>query len=50
MSDEPSFVKCPYCQRKLEKKPTRKSKCPHCGESHLRAQRRLDAERQTARK
>ncbi len=33
MSDEPSFVKCPYCQRKLEKKPTRKSKCPHCGEA-----------------
>ncbi|HHY58086.1 MAG TPA: hypothetical protein GYA08_21930 [Chloroflexi bacterium] len=32
MSEQPSFSRCPYCRRKLEKKPTRKSKCPHCGE------------------
>ena len=24
--------KCPYCKRKLDKIPTRKSKCPHCKE------------------
>ncbi len=24
---------CPYCYEKLEKKPTRKIKCPHCKES-----------------
>lgn len=32
MSEQPSFSRCPYCRRKLEKKPARKSKCPHCGE------------------
>lgn len=32
MSEQPSFSRCPYCRRKLEKKPTRKSKCPQCGE------------------
>ncbi|HAJ37329.1 MAG TPA: hypothetical protein DCL15_16795 [Chloroflexi bacterium] len=32
MSEQPSFSRCPYCRRKLEKKPTRKRKCPHCGE------------------
>ena len=24
--------KCPYCKKKLDKIPTRKSKCPHCEE------------------
>ena len=24
--------KCPYCMKALDKIPTRKSKCPHCGE------------------
>lgn len=32
MADQPSFSRCPYCQRKLEKRPQRKSKCPLCGE------------------
>ena len=32
MADQPAFSRCPYCQRKLEKRPQRKSKCPHCGE------------------
>mgnify|MGYP005840212045 CR=1 FL=1 len=32
MSEQPSFSRCPYCRRKLEKKPARKSKCSHCGE------------------
>lgn len=32
MSEQPAFSRCPYCRRKLEKKPTRKTKCPHCGE------------------
>ena len=32
MSEQPAFVRCPYCQRKLDKAPRRKSKCPHCGE------------------
>lgn len=32
MADQPSFSRCPYCQRKLDKRPQRKSKCPHCGE------------------
>lgn len=32
MSDQPSFMRCPYCRRKLDKPPKRKSKCPHCGE------------------
>ena len=25
-------MNCPYCGGKLEKKPTRKKKCPHCSE------------------
>ena len=25
-------MNCPYCRGKLEKKPTRKKKCPHCSE------------------
>jgi hypothetical protein len=33
MADQPAFSRCPYCQRKLEKRPQRKSKCPLCGES-----------------
>ncbi len=33
MSEQPAFVRCPYCRRKLDKAPKRKSKCPHCGES-----------------
>jgi hypothetical protein len=32
MADQPAFSRCPYCQRKLEKRPQRKSKCPLCGE------------------
>ena len=24
------MAKCPYCGNKLEKKPSRKKKCPHC--------------------
>jgi hypothetical protein len=32
MADQPAFSRCPYCQRKLEKRPQRKSKCPHCDE------------------
>jgi hypothetical protein len=32
MSEQPAFVRCPYCRRKLDKAPKRKSKCPHCGE------------------
>lgn len=32
MSDQPSFMRCPYCRRKLDKIPQRKSKCPECGE------------------
>ncbi len=32
MSDQPSFTRCPYCRRKLDKTPKRKSKCPHCSE------------------
>ena len=31
MSTKPSFVRCPYCQRKLEKVPQRKTNCPECG-------------------
>jgi len=26
------MVKCPYCGENLEKKPTRKKKCPHCSQ------------------
>ncbi|MBP8293726.1 MAG: hypothetical protein KAX65_13205 [Caldilineaceae bacterium] len=33
MADQPAFSRCPYCQRKLEKRPQRKSKCPLCGET-----------------
>lgn len=25
-------IRCPYCNNPLEKKPTRKKKCPSCGE------------------
>jgi len=25
------FAKCPYCQEELAKFPSRKTKCPHCG-------------------
>lgn len=32
MADQTSYSRCPYCQRKLEKRPQRKSKCPHCAE------------------
>lgn len=32
MSEQPAFVRCPYCRRKLDKTPRRKSKCPHCSE------------------
>ena len=31
MSTKPSFVRCPYCRRKLEKVPKRKTNCPDCG-------------------
>ncbi len=31
MSTKPSFVRCPYCQHKLEKVPKRKTSCPDCG-------------------
>jgi hypothetical protein len=31
MSEKPAFVRCPYCQHKLDKVPTRKTKCPDCG-------------------
>ena len=31
MSEKPAFVRCPYCQHKLDKIPTRKTKCPDCG-------------------
>ena len=24
-------IECPYCKQQLEKAPTRKTKCPHCG-------------------
>ena len=30
MSEKPSFVRCPYCRRKLDKTPKRKTNCPHC--------------------
>lgn len=30
MSEKPSFVRCPYCRRKLDKTPKRKTTCPHC--------------------
>ena len=29
---EAGYSKCPYCMKKLEKKPSRKSKCPHCAQ------------------
>ena len=31
MSTKPSFVRCPYCQHKLEKVPKSKTSCPDCG-------------------
>lgn len=31
MAAKPAFVRCPYCQHKLDKKPIRKTKCPDCG-------------------
>jgi hypothetical protein len=31
MSEKPAFVRCPYCQHKLDRIPTRKTKCPDCG-------------------
>lgn len=31
MSEKPAFVRCPYCQHRLDKIPTRKTKCPDCG-------------------
>lgn len=30
MSEKPSFVRCPYCRRKLDKTPKRKTACPYC--------------------
>ena len=30
MSEKPSFARCPYCRRKLDKTPKRKTNCPHC--------------------
>lgn len=30
MADQTSYSRCPYCQRKLDKRPQRRSKCPHC--------------------
>ncbi|MFN3334125.1 MAG: hypothetical protein ACK47M_16575 [Caldilinea sp.] len=30
MNEKPSFVRCPYCRRKLDKTPKRKTTCPHC--------------------
>lgn len=30
-SEKETEVKCPYCQKELEKKPKRKSKCLVCG-------------------
>jgi DNA-directed RNA polymerase subunit RPC12/RpoP len=24
---------CPYCERELSRRPERKSRCPHCGDS-----------------
>lgn len=30
MSEKSSFVRCPYCRRKLDKTPKRKTACPYC--------------------
>lgn len=30
MSESPAFSRCPYCRRKLDKTPKRKTNCPHC--------------------
>ncbi len=30
MSEKQSFSRCPYCRRKLDKTPKRKTNCPHC--------------------
>lgn len=32
MTSRPSFVRCPYCRRKLDREPRRKINCPHCGQ------------------
>ena len=31
MSEKLAFVRCPYCQHRLDKIPTRKTKCLDCG-------------------
>jgi hypothetical protein len=30
VSEKPSFVRCPYCRRKLDKTPKRKTNCLYC--------------------
>jgi len=30
MSEKASYARCPYCRRKLDKTPKRKTQCPHC--------------------
>ena len=32
MTSRSSFVRCPYCRRKLDREPKRKTSCPHCGQ------------------
>lgn len=48
MTSRPSFVRCPYCRRKLDREPKRKINCPHCGQPIYVRNGRLMREEQLA--
>ena len=44
-----TVVRCPYCSEALEKKPSRKTKCPHCGNAIYVQKGRLLTEKEQQR-